>query len=226
MVATSSQHTRHKLVTSLATCTLCQRRREGAQHGKRVRNMGKGVRNMEKCPQHNVWMLVATCSSQARNMFATNSQHRSQHVHYVRGGGWGATWKKCSQHGKRYSQHSQHALQHYDPTADMFHDSNRVVRKVSDASARIGRPSASSSVFFTALLEKRPFVPVHNPNLYQVLNWCKWGLALYQVRYTVQIPHICTGWSLGPVQTSLPPSDVAGGGTTRYKYVFFYVSFL
>jgi hypothetical protein len=44
LVATSSQHVRHKL----ATCTLCQGRREGAQHGKNVRNMGKGVRNMEK----------------------------------------------------------------------------------------------------------------------------------------------------------------------------------
>jgi hypothetical protein len=44
MFATNSQHVRHKL----ATCTLCQGRREGAQHGKNVRNMGKGVRNMEK----------------------------------------------------------------------------------------------------------------------------------------------------------------------------------
>jgi hypothetical protein len=48
MLATSSQHVRHKLATSLATCTLCQGRREEAQHGKNVRNMGKGVRNMEK----------------------------------------------------------------------------------------------------------------------------------------------------------------------------------
>jgi hypothetical protein len=48
MLATSSQYVRHKLTTSLATCTLCQGRREGAQHGKSVRNMGKGVRNMEK----------------------------------------------------------------------------------------------------------------------------------------------------------------------------------
>jgi hypothetical protein len=48
MLATSSQHVRHKLVTSLATCTLCQGRREGAQHGKSVRNMGKGIRNMGK----------------------------------------------------------------------------------------------------------------------------------------------------------------------------------
>jgi hypothetical protein len=82
----------------------------GAQHGKIVRDMGKGVRNMGKCSQHDVWMLVTTCSPQARNMFATNSQHRSQHVHYVREGGRGrnmekmfatwekvfATWKKCS----------------------------------------------------------------------------------------------------------------------------------
>jgi hypothetical protein len=48
MLATSSQHVRHKLVTSLATCTLCQGRRVGAQHGKSVRNMGKGIRYMEK----------------------------------------------------------------------------------------------------------------------------------------------------------------------------------
>jgi hypothetical protein len=73
MLVTSSQHVRHKLVTSLATCTLCQGRREGAQHGKRysqhekgVRNMGKGVRNIEKCPQHE-----KSCSQ--------HSQHVSQH---------------------------------------------------------------------------------------------------------------------------------------------------
>jgi hypothetical protein len=36
--------------------------------------------------------------------------------------------------------------QHHNPTADMFHDSNRVARKVSDANARIGCPGASSSV--------------------------------------------------------------------------------
>jgi hypothetical protein len=60
----------------------------------------------KKCSQHDVWILVATSSPQARNMFATNSQH----VHYVREGGRGrnmekmfatwekvfATWKKCS----------------------------------------------------------------------------------------------------------------------------------
>jgi hypothetical protein len=51
MLATSSQQVRHKL----ATCTLCQGRRDGGatwrrclQHVKSVRNMGKGVRNMEK----------------------------------------------------------------------------------------------------------------------------------------------------------------------------------
>jgi hypothetical protein len=58
-----------------------------------------------------------------------------------------ATWKKFSQHGKRCSLHSQHASQHHDPTADMFPDSNRVAKKVSDASARIGRPGASSPYF-------------------------------------------------------------------------------
>jgi hypothetical protein len=48
--------------------------------------------------QHDVWMLVATCSPQARNMFATNSQH----VHHVRGGGRGRNMEKCSQHGKSF----------------------------------------------------------------------------------------------------------------------------
>jgi DNA gyrase inhibitor GyrI len=71
----------------------------------------------KKCSQHDVWILVATSSPQARNMFATNSQH----VHYVREGGRGrnmekmfatwekvfATWKKCSQHEKRCSQHEK-----------------------------------------------------------------------------------------------------------------------
>jgi hypothetical protein len=54
--------------------------------------------------------------------------------------------EKCSQHEKRCSQHSQHASQHHDPTVDMFPNSNRVAEKVSDPSARIGRPDASSSV--------------------------------------------------------------------------------
>jgi hypothetical protein len=57
-----------------------------------------------------------------------------------------ATLKKCSQHEKRCLQHSQHASQHHDPTTDMFPNSNRVVEKVSDPSARIGRLGASSSV--------------------------------------------------------------------------------
>jgi hypothetical protein len=118
------------------------------------RNMEKVFATWKKCSKHDVWILVATCSPQARNMFATNSQHRSQHVHYAREGGRGAqhgkvfaTWKKFSQHGKSCSQHSKHASQHHDPTADMFHDSNRMARNVSDASARIGRPGASSSGF-------------------------------------------------------------------------------
>jgi hypothetical protein len=66
--------------------------------------------------------------------------------------GGGATWERCSQHGKmcsqhekRCSQHSQYISQHHDPTADMFPNSNRVAEKVSDPSARIGRPGASSS---------------------------------------------------------------------------------
>jgi hypothetical protein len=61
------------------------------------------------------------CFDVGRNMLATNSQLRSQHVHYVRGGGRGrnmekvfatwekvfTTWKKFSQHGKRCSQHEK-----------------------------------------------------------------------------------------------------------------------
>jgi hypothetical protein len=61
----------------------------------------------KKCLQHDVWMLVATCSPQARNMFATNSQYYSQHVHYVRGGGRGHNMEKCSQHGKMCSQYEK-----------------------------------------------------------------------------------------------------------------------
>jgi hypothetical protein len=52
--------------------------------------------------------------------------------------------EKCSQHEKRCSQH---ASQHHDPTANMFPNLNRVAEKVSDPSARIGRPDASSSVY-------------------------------------------------------------------------------
>jgi hypothetical protein len=59
-----------------------------------------------------------------------------------------ATWKKFSQHGKRCSQHSQHTSQRHDPTTEMFPDSNRVAKKVSDASARFGRPGAGSPVDF------------------------------------------------------------------------------
>jgi hypothetical protein len=87
MLTTTSQHARHKLVTSLATCTICRGRREGAQHRKNVRNMGKGVPNMEK-------VFATRCLDVGRNMLATSSQHRSQHVHYVRGGGRGSNMEK------------------------------------------------------------------------------------------------------------------------------------
>jgi hypothetical protein len=90
------------------------------------------------------------------------------------------------------------------------------------------------------LLEKRSFVPVHNPHLYRVLKRYKPSSTngvehLYRARYLLQMPHICTGWSLGPVQMSLPPSDVVGGICTGWRYhpvqicvflVFFYVSSL
>jgi hypothetical protein len=146
MLATSSQHARHKLVTSLAICTLCRGRREGAQHGKSVRNIGKVVRNMEK-------VFATRCLDVGRNILTTSSQH----VHHklvtslatctlCQGRREGAQHgKRCSQHGKRCSQHSQHASQHHDPMADMFPNSNRVAEKVSDPNARIGRPGASRS---------------------------------------------------------------------------------
>jgi hypothetical protein len=52
---------------------------------------------------------------------------------------------------------------------------------------------------------KWAFVWVHNPHLYRVLNRCKASSTnvvehLYRARYPVQMPHICTRWSLGPVQ--------------------------
>jgi hypothetical protein len=158
MLATSSQHARHTLVTSLAICTLCRGRREGAQHEKSVRDMEKVVRNMKK-------VFATRCLDVGRNMLATSSQHVRHKLvtcTLMSGeDGGGATWKKCSQHGKRCSQlgkrcsqhekrcsqHSQYASQHHDPTADMFPNSNRVAEKVSDSSARIGRPGASSSVY-------------------------------------------------------------------------------
>jgi hypothetical protein len=83
--------------------------------------MDKVVLNMEK-------VFATQCLDIGRNMLATssqhvatNSQHRSQHVHYVREGGRGrnmekvfatwenvfATWKKFSQLEKRCSQHGK-----------------------------------------------------------------------------------------------------------------------
>jgi hypothetical protein len=108
----------------------------GAQHGKSVRN------TTFRCWSQHARHKPTTCSPQTHNMYTMSGEE-----------GGGATWKKCSQHGKmcskhgkKCSQHSQHASQHHDPTASMFPDSNRVARKVSDASARFGRPGASSSV--------------------------------------------------------------------------------
>jgi hypothetical protein len=103
-----SQHARHKL----ATCS--PQARNIARNMYTMSGEEGGGRNMEKVLQHDVWILVATCSPQACSMFATNSQHRTQHVHYLRRGGKGAqhgkvfatwekvfaTWKKCSHMGK------------------------------------------------------------------------------------------------------------------------------
>jgi hypothetical protein len=58
------------------------------------------------------------------------------------------------------SQHSQHVSQHHDPTADMFPDSNRVAKKVSDASVRIGRPGASSHDFSKASFVSTGSIPI------------------------------------------------------------------
>jgi hypothetical protein len=171
-----SQHTRHKLATcSPQARNIARNMYDMSGEEGEGRNMEKVFATWEKlfgtwkkCSQHDVWILVATCSSQARNMFVANSQHRPQHVHYVREGERGAqhgknirnmgkcvrnmgkgvrdmervfaTWERCS-------QHSQHASQHHDPTANMFPNLNRVAEKVSDPSARIGRPDASSSVY-------------------------------------------------------------------------------
>jgi hypothetical protein len=102
MVATSSQHTRHKLVTSLATCTLCQRRREGgvtwktcSQHGKRCSQHGKSVRNtMFGCWLQHARHKLATCSPQtrniARNMYTMSGEEGgAQHEKSVRNMGKG-----------------------------------------------------------------------------------------------------------------------------------------
>jgi hypothetical protein len=151
MPATSSQHARHKLVTSLAICTLCQGRREGAQQGKCVRNMRKVVRNIGKVVRNMEKVFATRCFDVGRNMLAISSQHvlhKLATCTLCQGRREGAQHgKRCSQHEKRCSQHSQHASQHHNPTADMFPNSNRVAEKVSDPSARIGRPGASSSVF-------------------------------------------------------------------------------
>jgi hypothetical protein len=152
MLATSSQHACHKLVASLATCTLCW--------GK-VFATWKSVRNMMfGCwSQHSRHKLV-TCSQHTRNItcniYTISGEEgggRNMENVFAACENVFATWKKCSQHGKRCSQHgkrwlqhSQHAWQHHDPTTDMFPDSNRVAWKVSDASTQIGRPGASSSV--------------------------------------------------------------------------------
>jgi hypothetical protein len=76
-----SQHTRHELATcsprarNIAWNMYTMSGEEGggatwkkcSQHGK------SSSEHEKKCSQHDVWMLVATCSPQARNMFATNS---------------------------------------------------------------------------------------------------------------------------------------------------------
>jgi hypothetical protein len=48
-------------------------RREGRNMKKLFATWEKVFATWKKCSQHDVWMLVATCSPQPRNMFATNS---------------------------------------------------------------------------------------------------------------------------------------------------------
>jgi hypothetical protein len=67
MLATSSQHVHHKLATSLATCTLCQGRREGGATWKKV------FATWEKCLQHE-----KRCSQHGKRC-SQHSQHASQH---------------------------------------------------------------------------------------------------------------------------------------------------
>jgi hypothetical protein len=143
MLATSSQHARHKLVTSLATCTLCRGRREGGATWKKCCNTMFGYWS-----QHARHKLAA-CSPQtrniARNMYTISGEEGRGHnmekcsQHGKRCSQLGksvrtwenvlATWKMSSQHRKRCSQHSQHTSQHHDPTVDLFPDSNHVARK-------------------------------------------------------------------------------------------------
>jgi hypothetical protein len=74
-----------------------------------------------------------------------------------------------------------------------------------------------------ALLEKRAFVLARNPHLYRVSNRYKASGTnlvehLYQARYLIQMPQICTGWCLGLVQMCPPPGDVVGGIWTGWRY--------
>jgi hypothetical protein len=139
MLATSSQHARNitrNMYTMSgeegggATWKKCsQHRKSCSQHGKSVRNTMFGCWS-----QHARHKLVTCTLCQGWREGAQHGKRCSQHG------------KRCSQHEKRCSQHSQHASQHHDPTANMFPNSNRVAEKVSDPSARIGRPGASSSI--------------------------------------------------------------------------------
>jgi hypothetical protein len=78
------------------------------------------------------------------------------------------------------------------------------------------------NIVLHAVLEKRPFVPVGNPHLYQVSNRYKPSGTnvvkhLYRTRYPVQMPHICTGQSLDTVQICPHPPTWAGRGGDLYR---------
>jgi hypothetical protein len=109
----------------------------GSQHGRNiVATCGGGGRKTA-----DVWMLhvtsFATCSEHVRNTLATSfveccTNDGSQHG------------KSSSQHRKSFSQHSL-CLAPDRRLIDSPHP-NRAAQHPSDASARIGRPGASSSV--------------------------------------------------------------------------------
>jgi hypothetical protein len=91
-----SQHARHKLVTSLATCTICRGRRERGATWKKCSQHGKSVRNtMFGYWSQHARHKLATCSPQTRNIA------RNMYTMLGKEGG-GRNMEKCLQHGKSF----------------------------------------------------------------------------------------------------------------------------
>jgi hypothetical protein len=110
-----SQHADHKLATYSPQArnnahnmyNMSGQEGEGRNMEKVFATWTKLFSTWKKCSQHNVWILVATCSPQARNMLPqTHNIARNMYTMSGKEGG-GATWKKCSQHGKMCSQHGK-----------------------------------------------------------------------------------------------------------------------